>query len=264
MLNRLRDNVARHCRVSRIRARATRCLAVFLGSSLGLLTGSASLVAAELPVINDFHKSVQPILKEYCYDCHGDGAKKGGIAYDELKSNEEILNHDLWQKVLNNTRAGLMPPLKKPRPSPEQQQSLEKWIKYEAFGIDPNDPDPGRVTVRRLNRVEYKNTIRDLMGVEYDTEGEFPPDDTGYGLYHRRCADLVADAAGEIPGRGAHDHQQSGANLGRCARRKSHSGPLVQRWRNSDRGFGTRRVIVVVLRKGGGFENVQGGARRPL
>src|SRR5438874_4577881 len=145
------------------------------------------LPAADPPAVADFQKTVQPILKEYCYDCHGDGAKKGGIAYDELKTSGEILNHDLWLKVLNNTRAGLMPPFKKPRPSSDKQQALESWIKYQAFGIDPKNPDPGRVTVRRLNRVEYKNTIRDLMGVDYDTEGEFPPDDTGYGF------DTIAD-----------------------------------------------------------------------
>ena len=59
---------------------------------------------------------------------------------------------------------------------------LEDWIKFAAFGIDPKDPDPGRVTVRRLNRIEYRNTIRDLIGVDYDTTAEFPPDDTGHGF----------------------------------------------------------------------------------
>ncbi|MDB6129097.1 MAG: hypothetical protein JWM04_204, partial [Verrucomicrobiales bacterium] len=50
------------------------------------------------------------------------------------------------------------------------------------FNSNPNDPDPGRVTVRRLNRVEYRNTIKDLMGVDYNTDTEFPPDDTGHGF----------------------------------------------------------------------------------
>src|SRR5207245_1688186 len=50
------------------------------------------------------------------------------------------------------------------------------------FKIDPQNPDPGRVTVRRLNRIEYRNTIRDLLGVHYDTDAEFPPDDTGHGF----------------------------------------------------------------------------------
>ena len=51
-----------------------------------------------------------------------------------------------------------------------------------AFEIDPKNPDPGRVTVRRLNRVEYRNTIRDLMGVDFNADAEFPPDDTGHGF----------------------------------------------------------------------------------
>ncbi len=130
-----------------------------------------------------FHKDIQPLLEEYCYDCHGNGETNGNITFDELKSNDQILNHDLWARVLKNTRAGLMPPQKKKaRPTPEEQKRLEDWVKYSAFAIDPQNPDPGRVTVRRLNRVEYRNTIRDLMGVDFDTDVEFPPDDTGYGF----------------------------------------------------------------------------------
>src|SRR5206468_1863035 len=66
--------------------------------------------------------------------------------------------------------------------SAEQIGQIENWIKGSAFKIDPKNPDPGRVTVRRLNRIEYRNTIRDLIGVNYDTDVEFPPDDTGHGF----------------------------------------------------------------------------------
>ena len=65
------------------------------------------------------------------------------------------------------------------RPSSSQ---LERWIKYDVFAIDPANPDPGRVTVRRLNRVEYRNTVRDLVGVDFNTDHEFPPDDSGFGF----------------------------------------------------------------------------------
>ena len=75
-----------------------------------------------------------------------------------------------------------MPADRKPRLSPAEQQSLERWIKYDVFAIDPANPDPGRVTVRRLNRVEYRNTVRDLLGVDYNTDHEFPPDDSGFGF----------------------------------------------------------------------------------
>lgn len=138
--------------------------------------------AAENPAVAHFRQDIQPILTEFCYDCHGDGMKKGEVAFDELKSNDALLNRELWWKALKNLRAGLMPPEKKPRPSPEQRKILENWIKYDAFGIDPKEPDPGRVTIRRLNRVEYRNTIRDLMGFDFKVEDEFPPDDTGYGF----------------------------------------------------------------------------------
>src|ERR1700730_17026706 len=79
-------------------------------------------------------------------------------------------------------QAGMMPPHGKRRPSPEQIDQLEKWIKYSAFGIDPKNPDPGRVTIRRLNRTEYRNTIRDLLGVDFNATAEFPADDTGHGF----------------------------------------------------------------------------------
>ena len=59
---------------------------------------------------------------------------------------------------------------------------LADWIKRDVFGVDPHNPDPGRVTIRRLNRVEYRNTVRDLTGFDFKAEEEFPPDDTGYGF----------------------------------------------------------------------------------
>ena len=65
---------------------------------------------------------------------------------------------------------------------PRKNNCWRTWIKYRALGIDPNDPDPGRVTLRRLNRVEYHNTIRDLLGYDFKTTEEFPADDTGYGF----------------------------------------------------------------------------------
>jgi hypothetical protein len=130
-----------------------------------------------------FHQQIEPLLNEYCFDCHADGANKGGIAFDEFKSDQSVLtNHTLWLAVLKNVRSGLMPPPKKSRPTAAEQTRLVDWIKYGDFGIDPAHPNPGRVTVRRLNRFEYRNTIRDLIGVDYDTTTEFPPDDTGYGF----------------------------------------------------------------------------------
>ena len=150
--------------------------------ALGMLSSVASGQTAS-DVAQRYHKQIEPILTEYCSDCHMDGSKKGSVTLDQFKSDKDLLeNRELWFNVLKHVRAGIMPPAKKPRPSDEQKAQLASWIKSDVFKIDPAHPDPGRVTVRRLNRVEYRNTIRDLMGVDYDTDGEFPADDTGYGF----------------------------------------------------------------------------------
>lgn len=148
-----------------------------------LLAGTGSLNANEGSGGDQFRQQVQPILKEFCHDCHADGMNKGGVTLDEFASDQALLeNRELWLKALKNLRAGMMPPNKKPQPSAEQKRVIEDWIKTASFGADPANPDPGQVTVRRLNRVEYRNTIRDLLGVNFDTQAEFPPDDSGHGF----------------------------------------------------------------------------------
>jgi hypothetical protein len=154
-----------------------------LSGLLAFLLGASGATAAESSGAGQFHKEIQPILTEYCYDCHGDGMKKGGVAFDEFKSDESVLtNRELWWSAMKYLRAGIMPPDKKAKPTEAQKQLVSSWVKTQVFGIDPKNIDPGRVTMRRLNRIEYRNTIRDLMGVDYDTGVEFPPDDTGYGF----------------------------------------------------------------------------------
>ncbi len=139
--------------------------------------------AAELAGAAQYRKEIRPILAEFCSDCHEDGARKGNVSFDEFKSDADMLQHrELWLNALKNLRAGLMPPEKKPKPTAEQIQAVEAWIKKSVFAINPTDPDPGRVTIRRLNRNEYRNTIRDLTGYDYKVEEELPPDDTGYGF----------------------------------------------------------------------------------
>ena len=148
---------------------------------------AARAFAADTPAAVHFHQKVEPILSKYCYDCHGNGIEKGGVSFDEFASDAELLaKRDLWLHALKNVRGGLMPPREADeetfRPTAEEVKTLADWIKYEAFGIDPANPDPGRVTARRLNRVEYRNTIRDLMGYDFNSEVEFPPDDSGNGF----------------------------------------------------------------------------------
>ena len=144
---------------------------------------SGSAVRGDEPGSKRYEDEIQPILIDYCYRCHAESASKGGVSFDGPRGEPALLaDQAMWFKVLKNVRLGIMPPAGKDRPSKDEIGRLEAWIKGDVFGIDPRDPDPGRVTIRRLNRIEYRNTIRDLTGFDFRTDEEFPPDDTGYGF----------------------------------------------------------------------------------
>jgi hypothetical protein len=130
-----------------------------------------------------FKKEIRPLLEDYCFDCHGDGSSKGDFSMDEFTDLSKHLDDvEHWLAVWRNLRSQIMPPPKKDQPDPEERKALLKWIETRVFKLDPANPDPGRVTIRRLNRVEYRYAIQDLLGVDYDTEENFPADDTGYGF----------------------------------------------------------------------------------
>jgi hypothetical protein len=148
------------------------------GAALIVVLVCPGLTTAAERAVPRFEDDVRAILEERCFTCHASEIKKGGVDLEGAAPGDR----KLWWSVLRNLRSGIMPPAGKPQPSGEERQRLEDWIKFAAFGIDPANPDPGRVTVRRLNRVEYRNTIRDLIGVDYDATGEFPPDDAGHGF----------------------------------------------------------------------------------
>lgn len=131
----------------------------------------------------DFDKQILPVLKEFCYDCHSDGVDKGGLELDLHKSHQERLSdHKVWLAVWENLRAQMMPPSNKPQPTVAQKEQVMLWIERDVFKVDPENPDPGRITLRRLNREEYEFTVRDLLGVRFNADENFPPDDTGYGF----------------------------------------------------------------------------------
>ena len=104
-----------------------------------------------------------------------------------------------------------MPPEDRPQPSADEVSRLIQWIKLITKPEDcaPN-LRPGRVTIRRLNRTEYNNTIRDLIGIDFHPADDFPSDDVGYGFDN--IGDVLSHAAalaGEIPGRGRDDQRAS-------------------------------------------------------
>lgn len=153
-----------------------------------------SICIADEEVVEQYRQTIQPILATYCYDCHADGSSEGDLSLDSAAADEELLgDRALWWAVLRNVRAGIMPPSDMPQLTGQEKEKLTYWIKTSVFDVDPENTDPGRVTIRRLNRREYRNTIRDLMGIDFDAEVVFPPDDTGFGF------DNVGDALSLSP-----------------------------------------------------------------
>ena len=130
-----------------------------------------------------FETDIEPVLSEYCFECHGEGMDKGDVVLDEYEQPEELFDDfALWEGVYSNLEGYLMPPGDDPQPTDEDREKIIAWIEQKIFKLDPLNPDPGRVTIRRLNREEYNNSIRDLVGVDLRPADEFPEDDTGYGF----------------------------------------------------------------------------------
>ncbi|MGC8639141.1 MAG: DUF1592 domain-containing protein [Isosphaeraceae bacterium] len=131
-----------------------------------------------------FARSVRPFLTTHCTGCHGKSKPKAGLNLEALEDESRALaGRRIWSKVKENVAGMLMPPEGRPQPSRQEIESLSKWIDTALVQADcGRDIDPGRVTIRRLNRNEYNNTIRDLVGVDFRPADDFPSDDVGYGF----------------------------------------------------------------------------------
>ena len=127
---------------------------------------------------------VLPILAKYCVGCHGETKPKHGLNLASYSTEAAVLK-DLktWQKVLENVEGGAMPPDDQPQLSEAESAQVTQYLQSLLSKANcKTTPDPGRVTLRRLNREEYNNTIRDLVGVDFRPADDFPSDDVGYGF----------------------------------------------------------------------------------
>jgi mono/diheme cytochrome c family protein len=155
----------------------------FLIAALAVFTSGLVSPATADDTAASYYDQIAPILENYCYNCHGDGAAKGKFSMDEFKDLKTHLNDEKhWLDIWRNVRSQIMPPSDKDQLGVAEKRELMAWIEKDVFMLDPENPDPGRVTIRRLNRTEYQNAVYDLLGVEYDTTEVFPADDTGYGF----------------------------------------------------------------------------------
>lgn len=132
-----------------------------------------------------FQEQIRPLLKQTCIECHSGAEPDGGLTLEHLDNVKSLMKERrIWQKILQRVRIGEMPPADGDvKLSDADRARFVSWIDVALNDIDcGRTPNPGRVTLRRLNRHEYRNTIRDLVGIDYDKAEEFPGDDVGYGF----------------------------------------------------------------------------------
>jgi hypothetical protein len=153
-----------------------------------LLVLSALVVLAGAPRAAEkqptFTKEGVAFLQKHCVSCHGTKVKRADVVLHTLTSDAALLkNRKLLHSVLEVLQRGEMPPKPRPRPALAEVDSFTASVRAVFAHADRNArPDPGRVTVRRLNRVEYGNTIRDLVGIDFNPADDFPDDDVGHGF----------------------------------------------------------------------------------
>ncbi len=156
-------------------------LSIFLLILLGFISFTLSIAEKGGA---DFAKEGMPFLKQYCFECHSGDQPSAGLSLDSYKDNISLIkDHDVWDRVLGMLDTNQMPPAESDQPPMEE---LDAFIQHVDAIFDEASrnakPDPGRITVRRLNRVEYKNSVRDLLGTDFDPTESFPADDVGHGF----------------------------------------------------------------------------------
>ena len=125
---------------------------------------------------------VRAVLDRYCVTCHNGQLRTAGLMLDAMDI-EHVSGHpEAWEKVVRKLRARAMPPAGRPRPDTATYGAVAKVLETALDRTAAADPNPGRTTTHRLNRTEYANAIRDLLGLEVDGRALLPPDDADLGF----------------------------------------------------------------------------------
>jgi len=154
--------------------------AVLLAVLLALLALLPARTGAEPPpVAQKPDEQIRVFLSKHCQECHSGEKPKGDFSLDKLAPDfDNPANRERWLVVLKRVQAGEMPPKAKPRPAEKDVHALGAWIEAKAGAARAH----GRAVLRRLNRVEYQNTVRDLLGIDVDFQEMLPADSSANGF----------------------------------------------------------------------------------
>lgn len=174
---------------------------IVTGLSLGLgacgntdenATGASGSLASvqNLPPLEDQWN----MIYDYCVDCHNETDYTGGLSLEYVSPDFVHEEGEIWEKAIKKLTTGQMPPLGEQQPSPEQRQtfvaSLEAVLDKEA----EENPNPGAPVLPRLNRTEYQNAIRDVLGLKIDASNLLISDDSAEGFDNMSVALQVSPA----------------------------------------------------------------------
>jgi hypothetical protein len=141
------------------------------------------LIAASSAFGQSVPSPARQLVDKYCLSCHSQRLKTAGLVLEGVDVDHPARAAQTWEKVIVKLRSRSMPPVNAPRPDNTAYDAAASWLENEidrdaAAHVNPGHPAP----LHRLNRSEYANAIRDLLGVEVDAQGLLPPDEQAYGF----------------------------------------------------------------------------------
>ena len=158
------------------------------GAALCLGAGLTLAPAAPASGAASEHRAT---LDRFCVACHSGNSASGGLRLDRADLAGVPDAAELWERVVHKLRTGTMPPPNMPRPPVADRAALLDWLEASLDAAALHSPNPGRTeALRRLNRTEYQNAIRDLLAVEVDVGGLLPHDESGHGFDNVNVSDL--------------------------------------------------------------------------
>ncbi len=142
--------------------------------------GGTQTVSAEIAQIAEV---TEPFLREHCFRCHGQSQAKGDLRLDQLDGDlNQSATFDRWQEIIERVRSGEMPPEKEPRPTSEEITKMVQQVTTRLEAVEEERRGEGRVVLRRLNRAQYENTLRDLFDVQVPVKEMLPEDAIAQGF----------------------------------------------------------------------------------
>ena len=131
------------------------------------------------------------VLDRYCVTCHNERVKTANLMLDKVDVSNPGANAEVWEKVMRKVHTGTMPPPNIPQLAPGDRQALLTWLESTLDAAAAKKPNPGRTeTLRRLNRTEYQNAVRDLLALDIDAASLLPADESGHGFDNVNVGDL--------------------------------------------------------------------------